>query len=435
MDSESLKYMEDVKKKKPRKFVLIYKGVEILQLLVFRKGQFSTRLQRALKEGPKGPGRCWGIAIGNGMDVVFQMSTDEGFTQDPVKPLTLKSYLKDQTGTAYKPRFEFVSQSELNTVTSSIDTEDAGAGTTTLESAPAPNQAPPAVPDGGKAENLNAAFSGRLRALILQIKQAAGTELGNEAKLLAGQAGALAREMEFTTAHQVLDKAEALFENARTDAAAQPASADLSAKLTDSLKKLKPVVQKAIAAAPDRKPELIATLTQIAGEVKTQQLDIAKQHIREFASLLKSIGSTPASGTAKGTRVAFTQARLSWDSARKTVQSELSKLESSILATLGRIPAISQDKLGELASATKKLYTILDRLDERLIDKLDEALVAENEQERSQLNQQAASIVKEYQHFVNSDPLIKDLDQNPFTPVNVQAFMTKTLTDLETRLV
>lgn len=124
MDADSIKFMEDVKKKKLRKFVLIAKGVSILQLVVFRKGQFTTQLQKALKSGPKGPGRFWGIAEGSGVDVVFKLSIDDGFTVDPVKPIALKAYLKEHTGTAFKPRFEFVSQAALDAAAKEAEESD-----------------------------------------------------------------------------------------------------------------------------------------------------------------------------------------------------------------------------------------------------------------------------------------------------------------------
>jgi hypothetical protein len=155
MDTESLTYMEHVKKKKPRKFVMIVKGIEVLQLVVFKKGQYNTVLQKALKNGPKGPGRYWGIAQGEGVEVAFRMAIEDGFETDPVKVKTLKSYLKEHTGTPFKPRFEFVSQAELEEalrLSESDDDDDASPTTPATPSATQPAPPPEATVQGTPTE-------------------------------------------------------------------------------------------------------------------------------------------------------------------------------------------------------------------------------------------------------------------------------------------
>ena len=42
MDSETKKFLEEVKKGKPRKFVMICKGMKILSLIVYKKGVVET---------------------------------------------------------------------------------------------------------------------------------------------------------------------------------------------------------------------------------------------------------------------------------------------------------------------------------------------------------------------------------------------------------
>jgi hypothetical protein len=72
-------------------------------------------------------------------------------------------------------------------------------------------------------------------------------------------------------------------------------------------------------------------------------------------------------------------------------------------------------------AATRNLDDVLRSLDDALADKLDEGLSASDPQARIAINRQAAGIIARYQGFIHSSPLIREVDSNPFVPVNVQA--------------
>jgi hypothetical protein len=137
----------------------------------------------------------------------------------------------------------------------------------------------------------------------------------------------------------------------------------------------------------------------------------------------------PGEPAGKVSLVAFQQSRLAWDRARKTVQSELQKLEKEILAACKDEPDIA-----DIAAGTKDLYEMLEVLDERLIDTLDEALNAESPEKRAALHLDARGLVDEYRAFVNEEALIQDIDANGFVNLAVRSTLTSTLDDLAKKL-
>jgi hypothetical protein len=139
---------------------------------------------------------------------------------------------------------------------------------------------------------------------------------------------------------------------------------------------------------------------------------------------------TPGNEPAKApSLVALQQTRLAWDKTRKTIQSELSKLEDSI-----RSACAADEEVGVESLDVGALNRILERLDTRLIDKLDDALNAQDPAERARINQEAKGLVDEYLAFVNEDALMADIDDSGFVPVAVRKTATATLTLLASKL-
>ncbi|HET6608108.1 MAG TPA: hypothetical protein VFG62_15625 [Rhodopila sp.] len=133
------------------------------------------------------------------------------------------------------------------------------------------------------------------------------------------------------------------------------------------------------------------------------------------------------------TYVGMQKSRLAWDSLRKSLQTQLQGLEASILNT---VRAHNEDPKTEekfdpreVSAATRKLYTIMDGLDQRLIDTLDKALSAEGP-ERSKQQQAARGQIAEYRNFVAGDPLIASIDQNGFMKTAIKPTVDRTLTVL-----
>jgi hypothetical protein len=149
---------------------------------------------------------------------------------------------------------------------------------------------PPAPPMSN--EMLADQFKSRLTALVPQIKQAAGTDAAEVAKVKAKEAAAASGNQNFEQANQLLDQVEqALDLNSGNNSAAR------AKKLAEALKKLKPLMDQTITADPNRKGELQSAMVQIDGHIKAQELDQAKQSLVEFATLLSDAAPPVAKKT------------------------------------------------------------------------------------------------------------------------------------------
>ena len=131
IDSESIKFLDDVKKGKPRRFVMICRGASIQRLAVFKKGSAESILQRLKKEGFKGQSYI-GVVDGKGQDISFKLCSSDGYDAEPGKPAFLKAFLSSEAGIGCKPKYEIVP--ELPNVTE--DEEDAATASTDTGTAP-----------------------------------------------------------------------------------------------------------------------------------------------------------------------------------------------------------------------------------------------------------------------------------------------------------
>ena len=131
------------------------------------------------------------------------------------------------------------------------------------------------------------------------------------------------------------------------------------------------------------------------------------------------------------------KSRLAWDNLRKRIQKDLEALEQSILS---EVRLHNQEEGAEelydetqLTGSVKRLYSILDGLDGRLVQTLDEALNAQEPSERQRRHVAAAEIIKEYQKFVSTDRMLAEIDNNGFLETNIRDSVTRTLTQLSAR--
>ena len=87
-----------------------------------------------------------------------------------------------------------------------------------------------------------------------------------------------------------------------------------------------------------------------------------------------------------------------------------------------------------MAASAKRLDEILQTLDGRLLAGLDAALNEPDEQAREKLNIRAGGLAREYLEYVQSDPVIQVIDDNPFMPVGVKKTLSTTLAALCSKL-
>jgi hypothetical protein len=135
----------------------------------------------------------------------------------------------------------------------------------------------------------------------------------------------------------------------------------------------------------------------------------------------------PISGAAQGVHA---KSRLVWTTTRQKVESDLAKLKSGILAACD-----GQDIEAALEAAFRsEVEPVLANLDESLTHKLDEVNKATDPVEREKCLADARQILRRYQSFVASEPIIAKLDANPFVKLAIGATLAKTLSGLDAAL-
>ena len=111
ISQESHDFLEQVKKGKPRKFVMVCKGNQIVSLVLYKKGSVEKYKKEAKQTG-KGV-VMFGVIDGKGPDINFKLARADGFEKQPVKSVTLKKFLVDNTDFKFKPIFEIVDAPQL----------------------------------------------------------------------------------------------------------------------------------------------------------------------------------------------------------------------------------------------------------------------------------------------------------------------------------
>lgn len=107
IDENSKKLLEQVKKGKDHKFVLIIKGSSVKKLVIFKKGSFSAQVQQVKKDGYKG-NSYWGEALCRGSTVAFQMTRADGFDRPPGKEMLLKKFIVEESQLKIVPAYVIV---------------------------------------------------------------------------------------------------------------------------------------------------------------------------------------------------------------------------------------------------------------------------------------------------------------------------------------
>ena len=108
VDTDTKKYLDEVKKGKQRRFVMICKGVKILSLIVYKKGPLESYKKQAKKEGK---GQFYhGVVEGKGVNISFKLARSDGFDDPPGKEVVLKDFLATEAEMKFKPSYEIVDE-------------------------------------------------------------------------------------------------------------------------------------------------------------------------------------------------------------------------------------------------------------------------------------------------------------------------------------
>lgn len=128
--------------------------------------------------------------------------------------------------------------------------------------------------------------------------------------------------------------------------------------------------------------------------------------------------------------VVYTQTRLVWDAARGKIRGDLARLEQAILSHYK-----GQGALSEITRSVRKLDGVLALFDDSLSDALDKALNATTPDGKQESHDEARTIIARYQSYLATDPIVQELDGNPFVPVTVKATLTGVLGTLASKIV
>jgi hypothetical protein len=215
------------------------------------------------------------------------------------------------------------------------------------------------------------------------------------------------------------------------------------------MQSLSPAYIMAIQASPTSRAELdnlsgLATTAAKAGDYATAltRLDAYEAEIKKTLATAAQRAAAPAPGPAGGAKsipnVIFQQSRLLWEGARKRMLAELQAAEEKILA---HCKAINDDPngqviydLADVEAKSKKLYTLLERLDERLIDKLDEALNAKTPELRAEKHQEAKGIIDEYEREVNKNDTLAAMQASQVAQTNLREMMLAVLNGMKSKM-
>ena len=106
ISEDSVGYLDDVKKGKPRRFVMICQGASVESLVIYKKGNVDKYIKEAKASG-KGT-VSYGIVDGKGPNITFKLSRAEGFKKEPTTSPKLKGFLKDEADFTCIPEIEII---------------------------------------------------------------------------------------------------------------------------------------------------------------------------------------------------------------------------------------------------------------------------------------------------------------------------------------
>jgi hypothetical protein len=207
-----------------------------------------------------------------------------------------------------------------------------------------------------------------------------------------------------------------------------PTQPALDAKaLEQALAQLTLAIPKVAATDDVLQKSLVALAITAQGSLKAADLAKASEGIE---ALRRALGEAMDAAKLKagGTgAVAYAKSRLAWLAARKKMETDIDALRVKI------VEAFKDDAIAPQieTSYRTKVAPVLAQLDEKtLADLLDEASSATDPAKRTKLVADAKTTMGKYAKYLASEPLLKDLDENPFLPLTIRATIGGTIQQL-----
>ena len=211
---------------------------------------------------------------------------------------------------------------------------------------------------------------------------------------------------------------------------------------TQQLAGLMKQIPSVIAMAADQKDALVGLATQANAAIKAADPTAATAAITSLNQAMAAAGA--AAGSAAGAAAPGATP----GGASKAALSKLDTTGNAWRATRAAVEKQLDSLHGKMADAYKdhgfgpdlekffkaKVEPVLGNLDDSLLHVLADVGKATDAGEQKKLVVQAQQIVTKYESYLAGEPLIKQLDDNPFMPLQIGATLTKTLAALNTTL-
>lgn len=280
LGEDTVKFLEDVKKGKPRFFLLVCKGPKVKYLKVKKKPIKNNEITEAKKLGYKGDAYI-GVLTGKGMELVFNLAVSDGYDSEPVKEKILKDFMEEHAEFKCKPSFAIVAT-------------------------------PPEIPFD--EEDLSHPLIARFLALSEKVSSVLDVNPNAEGELKqsTNQIRELLQGGEFNAAEPKIGEFESRLDQLLSGAPASTSDAPppppppppqpsnqgapkpvdneaLKAKLVEALNKLVPKLKDLVTKFPERKVELLTPVAQIKNQLNEGDLQNARQGILDLGKLLSSV--------------------------------------------------------------------------------------------------------------------------------------------------
>jgi hypothetical protein len=274
IDAESQKFLQDVKKGKPRKFVMIKEGVQIDRLYVFKKGPFDRYVRMAKQDGVRGQA-FWGVVRGDGNDIHFELSRADGFNEPPGKEIRLKEFLKEETSFKFDP--DYVIVDALAPIDESEDeskTEDA------------PKQESQEV---GAADDQGEKFITLLKKILPHVKRALATptSVSDELKSRVAEAQGLGRQRDFEQGLATLRIVGQLTKAALAEAESTQTASDPGGRTIQRSSQLRTRADEAEASGTSFAKDIERRFQQVDGFIQKKQFDRAEKALDQLERLVQ----------------------------------------------------------------------------------------------------------------------------------------------------
>ena len=207
---------------------------------------------------------------------------------------------------------------------------------------------------------------------------------------------------------------------------AQPQSDPLAPKWAALAGPLGALYEKAMKNNPANRSSLEAAWAMArekagGGDYKSAMAIAAKLK----PALDAALAAGPAAEGVPAGVVAFQRSRIEWQNTRKSMFSEMKRLENAIAAACAGDP-----ELEEIVSSVSELTGRLGAFDERLEDILDQITVTPEGSDRDALKRQAVAAISDYRNALNDD-FFKDVDSNNgFLNVSIASAATNSLASI-----